>query len=586
MANAYVEGLLAAGDIGASFGQAVVDGIREYQAIQEDKRNKEQFQAVLDQIERESQLIDQDITPAEQAAAEARETIQTFPDEIDIQEEPTTEVNPETGKPITRTVMTTPRGNIPVDAIQHIGIQAARARAARQTAKLDLIMRAVAQNPDNPYINQYANNYMKMQRLRLEQNQNAIQTVTNELSILERQRAIEDRQRTRALSAGGGYKNVGQLNAVRSEYDLEPVPFDASPEQIAAATAELPADALQRLATQQQTQEEERAFQTTLSQAERARERGLTRTGMPLQTREPKPPTQFELETAGYGRRIGQGIQELQDIFGVGFDASGVGRTITSRLPNIVKSEQEQRYQQAQENIINAILRRESGAVISDEEFANARQQYFPQPGDSPETVNQKLRNLVGEFQSYQRMSGPSAWQRVAGDGSLQGAPAAPESTRPQLEDPVTVRHPDTGELRQIERSVAEEYGLEVIGEGSRAAEPEPVAPTYEAAVGEVQEVRAQEEAQEASAAAEEERQKEIQRLIDLIRAQKEALRSSARRGASRPARVAGRQSLRERKYNEGLERLEQYQSELARLVEEGAPEEMQENVEEALKRG
>ena len=42
---------------------------------------------------------------------------------------------------------------------------------------------------------------------------------------------------------------------------------------------------------------------------------------------------------------------------------------------------------------INAVLRRESGAVISPSEFANANKQYFVQPNDKPGNIAQKARN-------------------------------------------------------------------------------------------------------------------------------------------------------------------------------------------------
>ena len=48
---------------------------------------------------------------------------------------------------------------------------------------------------------------------------------------------------------------------------------------------------------------------------------------------------------------------------------------------------------QAKRDFVNAVLRRESGAVISDAEFANADQQYFPQIGDDAATKAQKARN-------------------------------------------------------------------------------------------------------------------------------------------------------------------------------------------------
>lgn len=62
-------------------------------------------------------------------------------------------------------------------------------------------------------------------------------------------------------------------------------------------------------------------------------------------------------------------------------------------LPNLLKGADRQRFEQAQRNFVNAVLRRESGAVISEEEFANARLQYFPQPGDKSDVLVQKKMN-------------------------------------------------------------------------------------------------------------------------------------------------------------------------------------------------
>lgn len=53
----------------------------------------------------------------------------------------------------------------------------------------------------------------------------------------------------------------------------------------------------------------------------------------------------------------------------------------------------QQQVEQAQRDFINAVLRRESGAVIADSEFDNARKQYFPAIGDSPQVIAQKAAN-------------------------------------------------------------------------------------------------------------------------------------------------------------------------------------------------
>ena len=69
-------------------------------------------------------------------------------------------------------------------------------------------------------------------------------------------------------------------------------------------------------------------------------------------------------------------------------DAVGLGSAA-----NWTQSGEQQQVEQAQRDFINAVLRRESGAAIADSEFANARQQYFPQVGDSPEVIAQKRKN-------------------------------------------------------------------------------------------------------------------------------------------------------------------------------------------------
>lgn len=66
-----------------------------------------------------------------------------------------------------------------------------------------------------------------------------------------------------------------------------------------------------------------------------------------------------------------------------------VGGTITNQFV----SSDFQKYDQAKRDFVNATLRRESGAVISPQEFDNAEKQYFPRPGDSEEVVSQKKAN-------------------------------------------------------------------------------------------------------------------------------------------------------------------------------------------------
>lgn len=75
---------------------------------------------------------------------------------------------------------------------------------------------------------------------------------------------------------------------------------------------------------------------------------------------------------------------------------------------NALHSKEFQKFYQAQRNFINATLRRESGAVISDAEFDNAREQYFPQLGDSKEVLAQKQANRQEAIKGIAGAGGPN----------------------------------------------------------------------------------------------------------------------------------------------------------------------------------
>lgn len=67
----------------------------------------------------------------------------------------------------------------------------------------------------------------------------------------------------------------------------------------------------------------------------------------------------------------------------------------TSMLPNFLKSDERQQFEQAQRNFVNSVLRQESGAAIADSEFENAKKQYFPMPWDSKAVMDQKKQNRM-----------------------------------------------------------------------------------------------------------------------------------------------------------------------------------------------
>lgn len=137
-----------------------------------------------------------------------------------------------------------------------------------------------------------------------------------------------------------------------------------------------------------------------------------------------------------YGSRMNQANEILAQIeegvaeigFFEGLKRAGEKAVVGSDAFNRLASEEVQRMDQAQRNFINAVLRRESGAVISDAEFENARKQYFVVPGDTKATVRQKRQNRELAIKNMLEEAGAPA------DSGTTGEVIAPQSSPPSGE--------------------------------------------------------------------------------------------------------------------------------------------------------
>jgi hypothetical protein len=92
----------------------------------------------------------------------------------------------------------------------------------------------------------------------------------------------------------------------------------------------------------------------------------------------------------------------LMGSIGQKIDEMNVGGTVTGQFVG----EDFKKYDQAKRDFINASLRRESGAVISPEEFKNAEMQYFPKPGDSADVLAQKKANRETQAKGFLKSAG------------------------------------------------------------------------------------------------------------------------------------------------------------------------------------
>ena len=153
---------------------------------------------------------------------------------------------------------------------------------------------------------------------------------------------------------------------------------------------------------------------------------------------------------------------------------------------NAMLPKEAQQAEQAQRDFINAVLRRESGAVISDSEFASARKQYFPQPGNDKDVIAQKARarqtaiqGLLAEVPDGKRLNVQPQAPSVSASG-LQTSPTrvSPGDQRSMDSDRVKVIQNEYANAKdpQLKQALARE--LQKLGA------PVPAAPAAPAAGG------------------------------------------------------------------------------------------------------
>ncbi len=136
-------------------------------------------------------------------------------------------------------------------------------------------------------------------------------------------------------------------------------------------------------------------------------------------------PTADQAKSGGYADRM-VAANALIDKFGnVGTDWIQTGRGAIPVVGNQTASPEYQQLVQAKRDFVNAKLRQESGAAISQSEFDNADKQYFPQPGDKPETLKNKAELRARVIYGMQQEAG-NKYKPMGNAGSA--APAAPSN--------------------------------------------------------------------------------------------------------------------------------------------------------------
>jgi len=111
-------------------------------------------------------------------------------------------------------------------------------------------------------------------------------------------------------------------------------------------------------------------------------------------------------KAATFADRMINAERVLNTVGSVGTDAWERAKAAVPLVGNYAVSDDYQKMEQAQRDFVNAVLRRESGAVINPDEFDNAAKQYFPRPGDKADVLEQKRKNRETVIAGMARSAG------------------------------------------------------------------------------------------------------------------------------------------------------------------------------------
>lgn len=182
--------------------------------------------------------------------------------------------------------------------------------------------------------------------------------------------------------------------------------------------------ALKRIETLGKMEESYIARQESKEERKLAREEGRAERQMAREEKRMEG-TEGQRTAAGYAERMVMADNITRQLPATALpteltSTAGGVPLVGSYLQRRVMSADQQLYKQAADDWIRAKLRKESGAVIGEEEMAREYETYFPQPGDTQAVIKQKeqarntatqamIKNAGAVFQMPQLMPRPTA---------------------------------------------------------------------------------------------------------------------------------------------------------------------------------
>jgi hypothetical protein len=135
-----------------------------------------------------------------------------------------------------------------------------------------------------------------------------------------------------------------------------------------------------------------------------------------------KNPADTQYAAAGFATRMEQAERKLGDLLARGFDPTLAKVQAQEAMGGPLegfKSGDVKVYEQAKNDFISAVLRKESGAAIGEQERAAEEAKYFPRVGDTPEVIANKAASRNQAFVNLKTQGG-RAYDKI----KAAGAPA------------------------------------------------------------------------------------------------------------------------------------------------------------------
>jgi hypothetical protein len=126
-----------------------------------------------------------------------------------------------------------------------------------------------------------------------------------------------------------------------------------------------------------------------------------------------------------------QAEDNMQELIRKGYDRTDASDAAKNKVVGAIglsnlQSGLFKQQQQAEDNFLNAVLRRESGASISPDERSSGERQYFARPGDDSATLQQKAENRALAIAGLRSEAG-KAWDRLQPQSVASQSPNKPK---------------------------------------------------------------------------------------------------------------------------------------------------------------